>query len=93
MKTDTYPLAVPTEMMQNLRKASGELGLSIADIMRQSIKLGFPILQQQLSVGQNLEQLKPLTEEQCRECWETPDPEFDALAAHLTSLPVPPPEE
>jgi hypothetical protein len=40
-----------------------------------------------------LKNLKPFTREESRRCFATPDPEFDALAAHCASLPVPIPEE
>ncbi len=44
MKTDTYPLAVPPDLLGEVRQASHDLGLSMADIMRQSMKLGLPKL-------------------------------------------------
>ena|SRR5258708_38705687 len=93
MKTDTYPLAVPKDLYGDLRKAAKATGLSIADAMRQSMKLGLPKLVEELSVPQALKKLKPLSPEECRECWGDPDPEFDALAAHCASLPKAPPED
>ena len=54
MKTNTYPLAVPSDPLKSL---------------------------------------KPFTAEESRRCFETADPEFDALSAHCASLPVPIPEE
>jgi hypothetical protein len=85
MPMHTYPLALPDELLESLRQCAGETGLSMADTMRQSIKLGMPRLKEQLSAHA----VKPLTAEECRECWGEPDPEFDALAAHCASLPVP----
>jgi hypothetical protein len=49
MKTDTYPLAMPPDLLGEVRQASQDLGLSMADIMRQSMKLGLPKLRDQLS--------------------------------------------
>ena len=89
MATNTYPLAVPDDLLESLRECARETGLSVADTMRQSMRLGMPRLREQLSVNQ----VKPLSEAECRECWEKPDPEFDALAAHCAGLPVPSPEE
>jgi hypothetical protein len=89
MKTGTYPLAVPTDLLSELRETARETGLSVADTMRQSMKLGLPKLREQLSSRS----LKPLTSAECRECWQTPDPEFDRLAAHCAGLPVSEPEE
>jgi hypothetical protein len=61
------------------------------DTMRQSMKLGLPGLVQQLS-SDPLANLKPFTPEESRRCFTTPNPEFDALAAHCAALPVSIPE-
>jgi hypothetical protein len=88
MKSDTYPLAMPPDLLGEVREAASETGLSMADAMRQSIRLGLPKLRKQLSV----KQLKPLTKAECEKCWGTADDEFDRLAAHCSALPVPEPE-
>jgi hypothetical protein len=92
MKTNTYPLAVPHDLLKDLRKAAQQTGLSMADTMRQSMKLGLPGLVERLSPDP-LKNLKPLTPAESRGCFATPDPEFDALAMHCAALPVPMPEE
>jgi len=91
MKTDTYPLAVPSDLLGEVRQASQDLGLSMADIMRQSMKLGLPRLRDQLSPDP-LRNLKPLSRAESRRCYQQPNREFDALEHHLASLPSPPPE-
>jgi hypothetical protein len=93
MKSETFPLAMPAELLGEVRQAAKRTGLSMADAMRQSMKLGLPRLVEKLSMEQVLKNLKPLTPEECRQCWETPDPEFDRLAAHCASLPKTPPED
>ena len=60
MKTNTYPLAVPSDLLKDLRKAAQLTGLSMADTMRQSMKLGLPGLVAQLSPDP-LKNLKPFT--------------------------------
>jgi hypothetical protein len=40
-----------------------------------------------------LQDLRPLTPAESHRCFATPQPEFDALAAHCASLPVPIPED
>jgi len=77
MKTDTYPLAVPPELLG-------------ADIMRQSMKLGLPRLREHLSTHP-LKDLEPMSRAESRRCYQQPNPEFDALEHHLASLPSPPP--
>jgi hypothetical protein len=91
MKTDTYPLAVPPDLLGEVRQASQDLGLSMADIMRQSMKLGLPKLREQLSPDP-LKNLKPLTEAESRRCFSRPNREFDALEHHLAGLPCPLPD-
>jgi hypothetical protein len=92
MKSNTYPLAVPPDLLKDLRRAARRTGLSVADTMRQSMKLGLPGLVERLSPDP-LNNLKPFTPEESRRCFAKADPEFDALAAHCAALPVPIPEE
>ena len=89
MKSEIYPLTLPADLAGEVRRTAKETGLSMADAMRQSLKFGLPKLREHLAANQ----LKPFTKQECRECWQTPDPEFDALAAHCASLPVPEPEQ
>jgi hypothetical protein len=91
MKKDTYPLAVQPDLLEEVRRASQDLGLSMADIMRQSMKLGLPKLREQLSPGP-LKNLQPLSSAESRRCYRQPNREFDALEHHLAGLPSPPPE-
>ena len=93
MKTETYSLAVPSDLLKEVRKAAKKTGLSMADAMRQSMKLGLPKLIEDLSMTQVPKNLRPMKPEECRQCWGSPDPEFDELAAHCASLPKAPPED
>jgi hypothetical protein len=89
MKSNTFPLAIPDDLLGEVRRVAKRTSLSLADTMRQSMKLGLPKLDQELA----RDHLKPLTKEERRQCWEDPNPEFDALEHHCASLPQPPPEE
>jgi hypothetical protein len=88
MATSTIPLAVPDELLEEVREAASKVGLSQADVMRQSIKLGLPRLMELL----NVDGLKPLTSEEARiafgpdEYW---DPLEKALARHPRRRSVP----
>jgi hypothetical protein len=48
MKSETYPLALPPPLLNEVRRTAKETGLSLADAMRQSLKLGLPKLREQL---------------------------------------------
>ena len=89
MKSETYTLAMPADLLGEVRHAAKQTNLSIADTMRQSMRLGLPKLLEQLSGNQ----LKPFTAEECRLAYRVPNPEFDALEHHCASLPKRPPEE
>ncbi len=89
MKTATYPLAIPEDLLGDIRETAEVTGLSMADAMRQSIRIGLPKLKERLSTRE----LKPFTLEECRLAFQTPDLEFDALEEHCAKLPPPPPED
>ena len=94
VRNPTYPLTLPPDLLKEIRKTAKETGLSLAEAMRQSIKIGAPKLREDLARETSiLKGLKPLTKAQAKRLWGKPDPEFDALAAHCASLPVREPDE
>ncbi len=74
---------MPADLIGEIRHAAQRTHLSMADAMRQSIRLGLPKLLEQLSS----DQLKPFTAEESRLAYQTPNPEFDELEHHCASLP------
>lgn len=48
MSQITYPLYFPPELYQEVKEAAEQTGLSIADTLRQAIKLGLPSLKSRL---------------------------------------------
>ena len=82
MKSDTYPLAMPPDLLREVRKTAEDTGLSLADAMRQSIRLGLPKLREKLSVQARL---RPFTAEENRLAFETPNREFDDLERHCAA--------
>jgi hypothetical protein len=85
MKSNTYPLAVPSDLLGEVREVSQDLGLSMADTMRQSMKLGLPKLREQSSPDP-VKNLKPLSKAEARRCYRKPNREFDTLEHHLANL-------
>jgi hypothetical protein len=93
MKNDTYPLAMPSDLLGEVRRTARETGLSMADTMRQSIKLGLPKLKERLAAGP-VAKLKPFTKEEANQCWGKGSMhELDALEHYCANLPVPKPDE
>ncbi len=89
MATTPYPIAMPEELLAEVRRAARETGLSQADVIRQSVKAGLGKVRKQF---QTPPKLRPFTKaEACRAF--APDPEWDALEAAMTSRVRPPPED
>ncbi len=84
-----YPLVVPDELQQQIRSASQRTGLSMANIMRQSMKAGLPKVLEQFGPTT----LKPMTAAEARLAYQTPNREFDALERHCARLPKRRPRE
>jgi|SRR6267142_896193 len=93
MKSETVPLAMPPDLLKEVRQTAKQTGLSMADAMRQSMRLGLPRLAEKLSMEQVLKNLKPMTKEECEQCWGKPDPEWDALEGAMTARPYSPSRE
>lgn len=83
MKSETYPLALPPALLGEVRQTAKATGLSLADAMRQSLKLGLPKLREQLATAP----LKPFTPKETREAFAQ-DPEWDAVTAAMSRLPL-----
>jgi hypothetical protein len=64
MKSETYPLALPPDLLGEARQTAKAAGLSLADAMRQSLKLGLPKLREQLAA----QALKPFTSAEAGVC-------------------------
>lgn len=88
MKSETYPLAMPPDLLSEVRLAAKETGLSVADAMRQSMKLGLPNLRRQLSMAK----AKPMNAEEARRAF-APNPEWDALESAMAKRPRRLPED
>ena len=53
MASNTIPLAVPEELGNELRQTAADTGLSMADVMRQAMRLGLPLVRKGLSRKEN----------------------------------------
>lgn len=83
MKTETIPLAMPQELLREVRAAAKSTGLSMADAMRQSMKLGLPKLVSRLRA----EKVGPMTPEEARRAYA--NTEWDALEHAMVSAASP----
>ncbi|MGO8679173.1 MAG: hypothetical protein ACLQVX_25305 [Limisphaerales bacterium] len=88
MKRDTYPLAMPSELLDEVRQTAKATGLPMADAMRQSMRLGLPKLREQLSSPS----LRPFTATEIKAAFKR-DKEWEAFESAMTNVPFSPPEE
>ena len=85
---------MPPDLLKEIRKTAKETGLSLADVMRQSMKLGVPSLRKGLGrKSPILKGLKPFTKKEARECWGKPNPEFDQIEHDMASRPMQEPKD
>jgi hypothetical protein len=78
MKQMTYPLALPKDFCAELRDAAGRTGLSMADIIRQSSKLGLPLLLEQLGPAR-ITNVPPLPAKIARALYSEPDDDAEGI--------------
>jgi hypothetical protein len=76
MSQVTYPLGMPKDLLDEVKHAAKETGLSTADVMRQAIKFGVPRVRQLLSRAEDMS-------EAMAETWEklgpAPRVNYDAI--------------
>jgi hypothetical protein len=63
MRSETVPLAMPKDLLTKVRQASKKTGLSMADTMRQSMKLGLEELVRSLAPEPRISNVKPLSDD------------------------------
>ena len=54
MSMTTYPLGLPDELMEEVKRTAADSHLSTADAMLQAIKLGLPHVRESVSKDSNL---------------------------------------
>ena len=57
MSKTTYPLALPKDMISEVRRTAKETGLSMADAMRQAIKFGLPQVRRRLATEEDFAEI------------------------------------
>ena len=88
MPKTPYPLALSEDLMAEVSAAASDTGLSTADVMRRSMKLGLPKLRKQLAAAGGP---KAFTKAESRQAFG-PDPEWERLEGVMARRPLPKPE-
>jgi hypothetical protein len=82
MKSTTYPLLIPAEFLDELREVAKETGLSTADIIRQSAKLGLPKLRKQMASGR-ITNVAPLSDSAARALYAQPEDDAEDIRVFM----------
>src|SRR5690242_18113751 len=73
MKSETVPLAMPKDLLREIRRTSKQVGLSMADTMRQSMKLGLHKLIEQLGENRRITNIDPLPDAVLNKIYSRPE--------------------
>ena len=73
MQSKTFPLAMPKELLGQVRRAARKTGLSMADTMRQSMKLGLDRLVRELGPPPRLTNIDPLPDDVLERYYARPE--------------------
>jgi hypothetical protein len=69
MSSAVHPLSLPGELEKQIRATAKETRLSMADVIRQSIKLGLPTLRQRLGKSDRVTNVDPLPNKVARKLY------------------------
>jgi len=73
MKSETVPLAMPKDLLSEVRRTAEQTGLSMADTMRQSMKLGLHKLVERLGKTQRITNVDRLPDEILEKIYSRPE--------------------
>lgn len=80
-------MAMPKDLLMDVRRAAKETGLSMADTMRQSMKLGLNRLVQQLGKQRRITNVDPLPEDVLERIYSRPERDERGLDRYVAAQP------
>ena len=84
MSNSTIPLAVPDDLYAEVKSTATDTHLSMADVMRQSMKLGLPRLRKQFQVKGRVTNVDPLSEKALARIYARPERDEAGLKRLMT---------
>lgn len=87
MKSETIPLLVPGELVEKLRSTAKRTQLSMADVMRQSMKIGLPRLEESLSPLGRVTNVDPLPEAAARKLYSEREDDMESIRQFIAAQP------
>jgi hypothetical protein len=86
MKSVTYPMALPVDFPNEFKRAAKEAGLSTADTIRQSAKLGLPKFREQTASGR-VTNVAPLSDSAARRLYAEREEDIDSIRRFIAAQP------
>jgi hypothetical protein len=84
MKSTVYPLAWPDDVLGQMKQAAKRTGLSTADIIRQSAKLGLPKLLEKIG-AERVTNVDPLPDSVARKLYSKRDDDMEVTRAFIAA--------
>jgi hypothetical protein len=86
MKSITYPIALPADFLNEFKQAAKEAGVSTADTIRQSAKLGLPKFREQTASGR-VTNVAPLPDSVVRKLYAEREEDLDSIRRFIAAQP------
>ena len=86
MKSVTYPIALPVDFLKEFKQAAEEAGVSTADSIRQSAKLGLPKFREQNASGR-VTNVAPLPDNIARKLYADREEDMDSIRRFIAAQP------
>jgi hypothetical protein len=86
MKSITYPLAMTPDFLSQMKQGAKQTGLSTADIIRQSAKLGLPKLLEQMG-SSRVTNVDPLPEKLARQLYRDREEDMESIRRFVAAQP------
>jgi hypothetical protein len=86
MKSVTYPIALPVDFLKEFKQAAEEAGVSTADTIRQSAKLGLPKFREQMGAGR-VTNVAPLPDKVARKLYAEREEDMDSIRRFIAAQP------
>ena len=86
MKSVTYPIALPVDFLKEFKQAAKEAGVSTADTIRQSAKLGLPKFREQ-TAGTRVTNVDPLAESVARKLYAEREEDMVSIRQFIAAQP------
>ena len=86
MKSVTYPIALPVDFLKEFKQAAKEAGVSTADTIRQSAKLGLPKFREQ-TVSSRVTNVPPLPDKAARKLYAEREEDLGSIRRFIAAQP------